>query len=43
VTRHDAVEIEQPSAAVWKFRGDELYRVEFHLDRRAAERSASAV
>ncbi len=43
VTRHDAVEIEQPSAAVWKFRGGELYRVEFHLDRRAAERSAAAV
>jgi hypothetical protein len=42
VTRHDAVEIEQPSAAVWKFRAGELYRVEFHLDRRAAERSAQS-
>lgn len=42
VTRHDGVEIEQPSAAVWKFRAGELYRVEFHLDRRAAERSAQS-
>ncbi len=40
VTRHDGVEIEQPSAAVFKFAGDRLHRVEFHLDRAAAERSA---
>ncbi len=41
VTRHD-VEIEQPSAAVWKFRDGRLYRIEFHLDRAAAERSAQS-
>lgn len=40
VTRHGGVEVEQPSAAVWKFRGDRLARVEFHLDRAAAKRSA---
>jgi ketosteroid isomerase-like protein len=38
-TRH-GVEIEQPSAAVWKFRGEQLVRVEFHLDRGAARDSA---
>ncbi|HEX6116679.1 MAG TPA: nuclear transport factor 2 family protein [Solirubrobacterales bacterium] len=42
VTRHDAVEVSQPSAAVWMFRGERLRRVEFHLDRRAAERSAQS-
>jgi ketosteroid isomerase-like protein len=39
-TRTGAVEIEQPSAAVWKFRDDLIYRVEFHLDREKAEHSA---
>jgi hypothetical protein len=43
VTRHGGVEVEQPSAAVWKFTDDgRLWRVEFHLDQRAAERSAAA-
>ena len=40
------VELEQPSAAVWKFRGGMLVRVEFHLDRdvrsRARPRSSSS-
>ena len=40
-TRH-GVEIEQPSAAVWKFRDGMLTRVEFHLDRAAAVESARA-
>jgi hypothetical protein len=40
VTRHDRIEVEQPSAAVWKFKDDRLHRIEFHLDRRAAEASA---
>lgn len=40
-TRH-GVEIEQPSAAVWKFRDGMLTRVEFHLDRAAALESARA-
>jgi ketosteroid isomerase-like protein len=39
-TRHGGVEIEQPSAAVWKFRDGRLTRVEFHLDREAAMASA---
>jgi ketosteroid isomerase-like protein len=39
VTRRDGIKVEQPSAAVWKFRGSGLYRIEFHLDR-AAEVSA---
>ncbi len=39
-TRH-GVDVEQPSAAVWKFRGETLVRVEFHLDRAAAARSAA--
>jgi ketosteroid isomerase-like protein len=43
ITRHGGVEVAQPSAAVWKFRDTRLYRVEFHLDRRAAERSAQSV
>jgi ketosteroid isomerase-like protein len=40
VTRHGEVEIEQPSAAVWKFRHEQIARVEFHLDRDKARRSA---
>jgi hypothetical protein len=41
-TRH-GVELEQPSAAVWKFNDQgRLYRVEFHLDREAALESARA-
>ena len=40
ITRHGGVEVEQPSAAVWMFRDGRLRRVEFHLDRRAAERAA---
>jgi ketosteroid isomerase-like protein len=40
-TRVGGVELEQPSAAVWKFRGDELVRVEFHLDREQARASAA--
>jgi ketosteroid isomerase-like protein len=39
LSRH-GVEIEQPSAAVWKFRDGRLARVEFHLDAAAAARSA---
>ena len=42
ITRHGGVEVEQPSAAVWMFRDERLFRVEFHLDRRAAERAARA-
>lgn len=40
VTRHGGVEITQPSAAVWKFRDDRIVRIEFHLDRVEALRSA---
>ena len=40
-TRH-GVDIEQPSAAVWKFRDGKLVRVEFHLDRDKARESAAA-
>ena len=40
-TRHGGVELEQPSAAVWKFRGDLLARIEFHLDRDRARTSAA--
>lgn len=39
-TRTGGVEIEQPSAAVWKFRDNLIYRVEFHLDRDKAYASA---
>ena len=39
-TRQGGVEIEQTSAAVWKFREDRIVRVEFHLDREKAEESA---
>jgi ketosteroid isomerase-like protein len=38
-TRH-GVDVEQPSAAVWKFRDGRLARVEFHLDRDRARESA---
>ena len=38
-TRH-GVDVEQPSAAVWKFDDGLLTRVEFHLDRDAARASA---
>ena len=40
ITRHGGVELEQPSAAVWKLRDGELVRVEFHLDRDRAYASA---
>ena len=42
ITRHGGVEVEQPSAAVWMFRGERLHRVEFHLDPRSAERIAQS-
>jgi ketosteroid isomerase-like protein len=42
VTRHGGVEIEQPSASVWKLRDGRVYRLEFHLDRERARRSAKA-
>jgi ketosteroid isomerase-like protein len=42
VTRHDEVEIVQPSAAVWKFADGVLFRIEFHLDREIAFESARA-
>ncbi len=42
VSRHEGVEMEQPSAAVYKFRGDRLARLEFHLDRDEALRSAQS-
>jgi ketosteroid isomerase-like protein len=38
-TRH-GVELETPSAAVWKFRDGKLLRVEFHLDPERARASA---
>ena len=41
ITRHDGVEVSQPSAAVWMFRDGRLVRVEFHLDQKAAERVAA--
>lgn len=41
-TRHGGVEIEQPSAAVWKFHDGRIQRVEFHLDRETALRSAQS-
>jgi ketosteroid isomerase-like protein len=40
ITRHGGVEVEQPSAAVWKFRDGAIYKVEFHLDREKALASA---
>ena len=39
-TARHGVDIEQPSAAVWKFADGKLVRVEFHLDRDAARASA---
>jgi hypothetical protein len=39
-TRTGGVEIEQPSAAVWKFHAGKLKETEFHLDRDKARRSA---
>ena len=40
-TRHGGVEVEQPSAAVWKFRDGKIAAVEFHLDRERARASAA--
>jgi len=40
VTRHGGVELSQPSASVWKLRDGLIYRVEFHLDRGVALKSA---
>ena len=39
-TRHEGVEIKHPSAMVWEFEGGRLTAAEFHLDRKAALRSA---
>jgi ketosteroid isomerase-like protein len=39
-TRHGGVEIEQPSAAVWKFRDARIVRIEFHLNQDSARESA---
>jgi ketosteroid isomerase-like protein len=39
-SRRGGVEIEQPSAAVWKFRDEKIVRVEFHLSHEAALESA---
>jgi ketosteroid isomerase-like protein len=40
ITRHDAVEVRQPSAMVWEFSGGRLLRAEFHLDQTQALRVA---
>jgi ketosteroid isomerase-like protein len=40
VTRHGGVEMEQPSAIVWRFRDGLIGAVEFHLDRELALSSA---
>jgi ketosteroid isomerase-like protein len=40
VTRHDGVPIENSGASVWWFRGDQLERAEFYLDRDAAYAAA---
>ena len=40
-TRRGGVEVEQPSATVWKFRDGLITRVEFHLDREQAIASAA--
>jgi hypothetical protein len=40
ITRHDRVEISQPSAMVLEFAGEQVSRLEFHLDRNAALRAA---
>ena len=42
ITRHGGVEIEHPSAVVWKFRDGVIVRVEFHLDLDVARESAGA-
>jgi ketosteroid isomerase-like protein len=39
-TRTGGVEVEQASAAVWKFRDGRIAQVEFHLDRAKAHASA---
>jgi ketosteroid isomerase-like protein len=39
-TRHGDVELEQPSAAVWKFREGKVVRIEFHLSHENARESA---
>jgi ketosteroid isomerase-like protein len=40
VTRHDGVEIENPSASIWRFRDGRLARVEFYLERAAGVAAA---
>ena len=40
-TTRQGVEVEQPSAAVWKFRDGLIVRIEFHLDRERARESAN--
>lgn len=40
VTRHDAVEIRQPSAMLWRFDDEHVTALEFHLDRERALRDA---
>jgi len=42
LTRHGGVEVSQPSAMVWKLRDGRLTRLELHLDRDEALRSAGA-
>ncbi len=39
-TRHDGVEVTQPSAMVLELAGEQVKRLEFHLDQGAALRSA---
>ena len=39
ITRHDGVEVTQPSAMVWKFDQGRVTRLEFHLDQTAALRA----
>ncbi len=39
VTRHDGVEIRQPSAMAFLFQDDRIKRIEFHLDRETALRA----
>lgn len=40
ITRHDGVQITQPSAMVLEFAGDRVQRLEFPLDREVALRAA---
>jgi len=42
VTRRDGVQIENSSAALWRFRGGKVARVEFFLDRDAARAAFAA-